>query len=326
MFLEEAIKTLQEKRDLSEEQCKGVIEEIIEGKGDAATFLKLLHEKGETAEELCGTAKAMQEKMIPVKAPFPLLDIVGTGGDGSHSVNISTGSAILVAASGVKVAKHGNRASSSKCGSADVLEALGISLDQDPLKSLEKVGICFLYAPLFHPAMKVVAPIRKALGIRTVFNLIGPLLNPARPDFLFLGVAKMELLDLFATAQQKLGGKKSLIVHGNGMDELTPIGPCHLIEVTKEGKKAVTFDPKEYGFSRCTASDLKGGTKEENSRLLIETFKGKKGPIGDTLILNAGVALYLSEHVLSIQEGISLAQKTLEEGKAFDLLERWKKL
>lgn len=328
MFLEMAIDSLSQKKDLDAKICMGVIDEMIAGEkpDKSASFLRLLHEKQETAEELFGVAKAMQEKMVPTQKTEGLLDIVGTGGDGSHSVNISTGSSILAAAAGALVAKHGNRASSSKCGSADVLEAFGIPLDQNPLDSLEKVGICFLFAPMYHPAMKAVAPIRKALGIRTVFNLIGPLLNPMEPEYSMIGVAKEHLLDVFAEAQQKLGAKKSLIVHGNGMDELTPLGPCIAIKVTPNESKRLTIDPKDYGIPRCTAEDLRGDTKEENARLLLAAFSGKKGPIADTLILNAGVALYLSDHAPTIQEGIHQARKTLENGEALKLLERWREV
>lgn len=326
MFVERAIDTLTKNEDLEATICSGGVEEIIEGKhiDKCMSFLRLLHEKGETAEELYGVAKAMQEKMVSMPKIAGLLDIVGTGGDGSHSVNISTGSAILAAAAGVFVAKHGGRASSSKCGSADVLEAFGISLDQDPLKSLENVGICFLFAPHYHPAMKAVAPIRRAMKIRTIFNLLGPVLNPLRPEFIMIGVAEEKLLDVFAKAQQMLGANKSLIVHGNGMDELTPLGPCIVVEVTASSKKRFIIDPQDYGIPRCSAEDLRGDMKEENARLLLSAFAGEKGPIADTLILNAGVALYVSEHVSSIQEGIDRARKTLEEKKVLKLLEKWK--
>jgi len=326
MFVEQAIDTLTKNKDLKATICKGVVEEIIEGKhvDKCMSFLRLLHEKGETAEELYGVAKAMQEKMVSMPKVEGLLDIVGTGGDGSHSVNISTGSAILAAAAGALVAKHGGRASSSKCGSADVLEAFGISLNQDPLESLESTGICFLFAPHYHPAMKAVTPIRRALKIRTIFNLLGPVLNPLRPEFIMIGVAEEKLLDVFADAQQKLGANKSLIVHGNGMDELTPLGACTAVEVTASTKRRFEIDPQDYGIPRCSADDLRGDTKEENAKLLLAAFSGKTGPIADTLVLNAGVALYVSEHVTSIQEGIDRARKILEEKKALELLEKWK--
>ncbi|MCB1110402.1 MAG: anthranilate phosphoribosyltransferase [Chlamydiia bacterium] len=326
MFVEQAIDLLTRKEDLTAPICMGVVDEIIAGEhaDKSAAFLRLLHEKQETAEELYGVAKAMQEKMVDVPHVDGLLDIVGTGGDGSHSVNISTGASILAAAAGALVAKHGNRASSSKCGSADVLESFGISLDQDPLETLDEVGICFLFAPHYHPAMKAIAPIRKVLGIRTVFNLIGPLLNPMYPDYILIGVAEERFLPIFAKAQQMLKAKKSLIVHGNGMDELTPLGPCKAIEVTEKEVREFIIDPQDYGIPRCAASDLKGGTKEENARLLLAAFSGEKGPIAETLILNAGVALYLSEHAATIQGGIDLARKTLEERKALSLLEAWR--
>ena len=201
---------------------------------------------------------------------------------------------------------------------------MGISLDQDPLESLENAGICFLFAPYYHPAMKAVTPIRRALKIRTIFNLLGPILNPLYPEFIMIGVAEEKLLDVFADAQQKLGANKSLIVHGNGMDELTPLGPCTAIEVTTSTQRRFEIDPQDYGIPRCSADDLRGDTKEENARFLLAAFSGEKGSIANTLILNAGVALYLSEHATSIQEGINQARNTLEEKKALELLEKWK--
>jgi len=327
MHLKEAIQTLIEKKDLTTKQCESVISEMVNG-GDShqvAAFLALLRAKGETADEIYGVVRVMQGFMIPVHAPAPLLDIVGTGGDESHSVNISTGAAILAASAGARVAKHGNRASSSKCGSADVLEMLGISLEEDPLESLKNVGITFLFAPKYHPAMKEIAPVRKALGVRTVFNLIGPLLNPTKPDHLLLGVAHEYLMEVFADVVEKLKIKRCLIIHGNGMDELTPIGPCTIIEVTPKEKLRFTLDPKDLGFKRCTLVDLQGGSKEENATLLTAALKGQEGPIADSLILNAGVALYAYGMAGTIEEGIIIARETLKKGKALELLKKWRK-
>lgn len=327
MSLSEAIKHLSEKGSLSEKESEEAFEELISGKDldVGKIFLKLLAEKGETPEELEGLVHVMQKKMRPVVLSEELLDIVGTGGDGSNSVNISTGAAILAAACGAKVAKHGNRAFSSQCGSADVLERFGVSLEEDPAESLARAGITFLFAPHYHPAGKVVAPIRKALGIRTIFNLVGPLMNPARPTYLLLGVAKEDLLELFADVVQRLRVKRSMIVYGNGMDELTPIGPCHGILITPEERTKMVIDPQELGFEKCTMDDLKGGDVEMNTRKLIATLQGKKGPLADTLILNAGVALFLTERAPSIESGISFARHALESGKGFETLERWRK-
>lgn len=327
MHLEKAVEQLLSKKEISEKDYERAFREMAEGKNPeaAGVFLRLLSEKGETANEFEGLARVMREKMIPIPAGQGLIDIVGTGGDGSNSVNISTGAAILAAACGVKVAKHGSRASSSKCGSADLLEALGISLDGDPVELLEKVGICFLYALNYHPAMKVIAPIRKKLGIRTIFNLAGPLVNPASPDYFLLGVARENLMELFAEVVQKLGVKRAFIVHGNGMDELTPIGPCKVIDVTPKEMRKMILDPEELGFKKCTAADLAGGDQETNKKLLLAAFNGAAGPIADTLILNAGLGLYIAEKVKTIEEGITLARRALEAGKAYDILEKWRK-
>lgn len=326
MSLAQAIKHLSENKTLSESECEKAFEELVSGEHleEGKAFLKLMSEKGETTEEFEGLAHVMRKKMRSVIIDEELIDIVGTGGDGSNSVNISTGSAILAASCGVKVAKHGSRASSSKCGSADLLEYLGVSLDEDPQEAIIRAGITFLYAPNYHPAMGVVAPIRKALGIRTIFNLIGPLLNPTRPTYLMLGVAREHLLEPFADVVQKLGMKRSMIVFGNGMDELTPIGPCHAILITPEERTKMVIDPQELGFEKCTVEDLKGGDVEVNATKLVAALKGEKGPIADTLILNAGVALFITGRAPSIESGISFARHAQESGKGFETLEKWR--
>ncbi|MGE0197268.1 MAG: anthranilate phosphoribosyltransferase [Simkaniaceae bacterium] len=326
MHLREAIEKLIQGEDLTSESCESIVKEMAEGGNSTqmAAFLALLRAKGETSQEILGIIHAMQNLMHPLAIPGPLLDIVGTGGDGSHSVNISTGSAILAAACGAKVVKHGSRASSSKCGSADVLEALGVSLEANPQKEIAQYGITFLFAYRYHPAMKEIAAVRKALGVRTVFNLIGPLLNPAEPEYMLLGVAHEDLLDLFAEVVQKLGMKRCILVHGNGMDELTPIGPCTLIEVTPTDKLRFRLDPEALGFKRCTSQDLQGGDKEINAQLLEKALGGEEGPIADTLILNAGVALYALGLMQTIEEGIFLSRARLKSGKALELLNKWR--
>lgn len=327
MSLAEAIKYLSENKTLSESECEKAFEELVSGEHleEGKTFLKLMSEKGETTEEFERLAHVMRNKMRSVVLDEEVIDIVGTGGDGSNSVNISTGSAILAASCGVKVAKHGSRASSSKCGSADLLEYLGVSIEEDPTEGLMRAGITFLYAPNYHPTMGVVAPIRKALGIRTIFNLIGPLLNPTRPTYLLLGVAKEHLLEPFAHVVQRLGVKRSMIVYGNGMDELTPIGSCQAILITPEERTKITIDSQELGFEKCTVEDLKGGDAEANATKLTAALKGEKGPIADTLILNAGVALFITGRAASIESGISFARHAQESGKGFETLEKWRK-
>ena len=261
--LKKTIEKLIDGRDLTHEECEGVIEEVIAKKNGSqmAAFLVLMRKKGETAEELFGVVKAMREKMIHVSFDEPVLDIVGTGGDQSHSVNISTGSSLLAAACGVKVAKHGNFASSSKCGSADVLEAMGLKLELPPeevTKAISEIGIGFMLAPFYHPAFKEIATIRKQLGVRTLFNFIAPLLNPAEPSFHLIGVAREELLDLLSDVFLKLEGKRALVFHCQGIDELTPVGVCDVVEVTEGEKIRFELDPAKLGFKRCTQEDLEG--------------------------------------------------------------------
>lgn len=205
------------------------------------------------------------------------------------------------------------------------LEEFGISLELGP-NTMEELGICFLYAPNYHPAMKEIAPVRKKLGVRTVFNLLGPLLNPARPDYYLIGVYGEELLDLVGDVLIKLGVKRAMVVHGNGMDELTPIGPCMVIEIQNGKKTRSTLDPKSYGFAPCTMKDLQGGDAAENTAILISAFSGKEGPVSDTLILNAGACHYIYGTAASIEEGIEKARASLKNGDALKLLERWKKI
>lgn len=328
-MLKQALEQLIKGEDLSHDDCEKIIDEMISEKNESqmAAFLALMRQKGETADELFGIVKAMRRKMIPVSVETPVLDIVGTGGDQSHSVNISTGSSLLAAACNVKVAKHGNRASSSKCGSADVLEAMGLPIEMSPEKvrdALDQIGIGFMFAPFFHPAFKEIAKVRKQLGIRTLFNFIGPLLNPAVPPFHLLGVARVELIDLIADVFLLLETKRALIFHCQGLDELTPIGPCDIVEVTDGKKIRFTLDPSEFGFERCTQKDLEGGDPKLNAKLLIEALKGKPGPIADTLIFNAGVAVYVYGLADSIEEGIEQARAAQQAGKAMEVIEKWK--
>lgn len=305
---------LKKKQDLTEAECEDAVYQMVKGadKEQAATFLKLLSEKGETAEELFGFAKALIELMVPYPIDGDTLDIVGTGGDGANTVNISTASALLAAACGVKVAKHGNRASSSKCGSADLLEALGFDFDV-PTRG----NFTFLFAPKFHPAMKEIAPVRKKLGIRTVFNLIGPLVNPTRPSYTLMGVATNTLLSSMSEVLLKLGAKRALVFHGNGLDELSTLGPCDVVEVTKEGKRQYQIDPQALGFRKASLEELKGGDALTNMKLLKEALHGKEGAIFDTLVLNAGVAVYVYGLAPTIEEGIQLAKQAAKDGKAW---------
>ena len=273
-----------------------------------------------------------------------IVDIVGTGGDGAHTINISTAASILVAACGSRVGKMGNRSVSSKCGSADVLEAAGIYLEMTPqqlAKSIEEVGIAFMYAPVIHPSMSRVAPVRKALGVRTVFNIVGPLINAAGAKYTVIGVFKKELLDLMAESLiERQHIEKALIVHGSGLDELSCLGPSDIIKIEKKAhkiegnkteyyytKEEFTLEPLEYGISRCNLEDLKGGDPKENLALLWDVL-APGGPTTrnakrDTVVLNAASALFAIGRVDSIDEGVTLAYKVLEEGKAEEKLKQW---
>ncbi len=282
-------------------------EETIEGFHDAmndpirmGAFLALLSAKGESVDELVGLVRALRAQMKTLSVG-PILDIVGTGGDREGTVNISTGSALLAAQCGASVFKHGNRAVSSKCGSADVLEAMGFDIHSP----VQKNGFGFCFAPDFHPAMKAVRPVRNALKIPTAFNLIGPLLNPAGIDHLQIGVYKPEFVPILAQVLFKLGTQRSLVFCGHGIDELSCIGPTEALLVTEEGIQPFAIDPAKLGFDRCTLDDLRGGDAVTNAQLL----KNPTRPIRDTLVLNAGVGLFLYGKTKTIQEGVALAKR-----------------
>ncbi len=318
-----------EQEDLTEEQSYEALQEILNGANphQTAAFLALMRAKGETAAELAGVIKAMEEKMIPVTLSVPALDIVGTGGDGAHTLNISTGSAILAASCGVKIAKHGNRSVSSLCGSADVLEALGIRIDMsaDEVKRcVEEIGIGFMFAPHFHPAMKKVKEVRSGLKIRTLFNLVGPLLNPARVAHRMVGVSHQELLLPFAELLVVQERGRSLVFHGCGLDEISCMGPTQVIEIHGKQMRQFTLDPEELGLPRCSLSDLRGGDAQQNSAHLLRIFAGEKSAAADTIALNAACALYVYGNAPTIQEGLAIAQQNLKEQRALQLIEKWR--
>jgi len=275
-FLLQIIEKLINQENLTESQTQESILTLVSGAEPAqiAAFLVLLRAKGETAEEVAGLAKGMRDMCVPVTTSYPVLDIVGTGGDGIGSVNISTGATVVAAAAGAKVAKHGNRSVSSLCGSGDVLEALGVAIELGPegvTRCLDESGVGFMFAPTFHPAMKAVVPVRKALKVRTAFNLLGPMLNPADAGYGLIGVYSTSISNLMADALQRLGVKKALVVHSMGLDELTPMGPADVVEVTQAGKKAYQLDPKDLGIPRCEVEDLKGsGAQVIDLELVLE--------------------------------------------------------
>lgn len=329
--LKDVIEQLCEGNDLREDQAKETLYELVKQGGDnpaqMAAFVVLLRAKGETAAEIAGLAKAMDELCVPVKTPYDVLDIVGTGGDGIGSVNISTGATVVAAAAGARVAKHGSRSVSSLCGSGDVVEAFGVALELGPkgiAKCIEDVGLGFMFAPTFHPAMKVVRPVRKALGVRTAFNMLGPLLNPARAKYALIGVYSTEISRLMADAALLMGIEKTLVVHSMGLDELTPMGPASIVEASRDrGISSYELEPRDFGIPRCDVKDLAGGDAELNASILKDVFGGSRNAVADALNLNAGVALAAARVASDVKEGICMAQEAQRSGKAGDTLNKW---
>eukprot|EP00923_Selenidium_pygospionis_P025062 GHVN01044071.1.p1 GENE.GHVN01044071.1~~GHVN01044071.1.p1 ORF type:complete len:382 (-),score=108.79 GHVN01044071.1:130-1203(-) len=294
----------------------------------AAAFLCLLQAKGETEGELTGIVRGLMEEATKVNFEVNVADITGTGGDGANTVNISTGATVLAAACGVPMAKHGNRAVSSHCGAADVLEALGVKIDLDGdlvVKCLREVGVCFMFAPRFHPVMASLKKIRSALGVPTVFNLIGPLVNPCGARHRVIGVNKREVVRPMAQVLRQLGCGKSVVFHGCGVDELTPLGVAHVIEVNGQNELVeFEFDPEAYGFKKCELKDLEGGDKTCNAKLLESAFEGNPGSISDCLIMNAGMALYVYSKNDTLAECIQEARATLTSGKCGEKMKQWR--
>jgi anthranilate phosphoribosyltransferase len=327
--LKDVIEKLLAGQHLTKEESSLAITEVLSGANPSriAAFLVLMRAKKETVDELHGIIDVMRAKMQRVSISLPVLDIVGTGGDGAHTLNISTASALLAAACGVKVAKHGNRSVSSLSGSADVLEALGIAIHSPAssiVRSIEEIGIGFMFAPDFHPFLQQVKEVRKALGLRTLFNLIGPLLNPAGPHHLMLGVSQEDLLETVAALMMRLGEGKSMVFHGCGLDELSTMGPAKVIEVSGGGMRSFQLDPLDYGLKRCALEDLKGKEAAYNAAKIVEALDGRESPFADTIALNAGVAVYLYGIAETVQEGILLAQSQLKNKSALNLLNKWK--
>ena len=334
-MIKEAIIKIVDKKDLTYEEAYQVMNEIMTGETSqtqTAAFLAALSTKSakaETTDEISGCAAAMREQAIKVEHPFETLEIVGTGGDGAHSFNISTTAALVMAAGGVKVSKHGNRAASSKCGTADCLEALGVNIQQDPEKCVElldKVGICFLFAQKYHTSMKYVGPIRKELGIRTVFNILGPLTNPAAPVYQLLGVYDEYLVEPLAKVLTTLGVRRGLVVYGQDkLDEISMSAPTTVCEIKEGYYKTFVISPEDFGLNRCTKEDLIGGTPEENATITTAILKGERGPKRDVILMNAGAGLYIAGKSDSIAEGIKFAAELIDSGKALATLEAFVK-
>lgn len=330
-MIKEAIIKIVNKEDLSFDEAYTVMNEIMNGETTPtqnAAFLAALSTKSakaETTGEIAGCAKAMREHATPVDTDFDLFEIVGTGGDNAGSFNISTTSAIVAAAGGMKVSKHGNRAASSKCGTADCLEALGVNIDEDPDKCrelLEKVGICFFFAQKYHTSMKYVGAIRKELGFRTVFNILGPLTNPAHPKRQLLGVYDEYLIEPLAKVLMELGVKRGMVVYGmDKLDEISLSAPTKVCEIKDGTLHTYEIKPEDFGLTRCKKEDLAGGDPKENAAITLSILKGEKGAKRDAVLLNAGAALYIGEKAKSMQEGINLAARLIDSKKALKVLE-----
>ena len=330
-MIREAIIKIVNKEDLSFDEAYTVVNEIMNGETTPtqnAAFLAALSTKSakaETTGEIAGCAKAMREHATPVDTEFDLFEIVGTGGDNAGSFNISTTSAIVAAAGGMKVSKHGNRAASSKCGTADCLEALGVNIEEDPVKCrelLEKVGICFFFAQKYHTSMKYVGAIRKELGFRTVFNILGPLTNPAHPKRQLLGVYDEYLIEPLAKVLMELGVKRGMVVYGmDKLDEISLSAPTKVCEIKDGSLHTYEIKPEDFGLSRCKKDDLAGGDPKENAAITLSILNGEKGAKRDAVLLNAGAALYIGEKAKSMQEGINLAARLIDSKKALKVLE-----
>lgn len=331
-MIKEAIVKIVNKQDLSYEEAYAVMNEIMDGSTTAtqnAAFLAALSTKSaraETSDEITGCAAAMREHAIPVKTDMELFEIVGTGGDNAQSFNISTTAALVAASGGMKVAKHGNRAASSHCGTADCLEALGVNIYQSPdlcRSLLKEAGICFFFAQKYHSSMKYVGGIRKELGFRTVFNILGPLTNPGSPSMQLLGVYDDYLAEPLARVLIQLGVKRGMVVYGmDKLDEISLSAPTRICEIKDGWFKSYTITPEEFGFSRCQKEDLKGGTPEENARITLSILNGEKGPKRDAVLLNAGAALYIGRKAQSLKEGTDLAANLIDSGKAAKTLQK----
>ena len=332
-MIEKAIVKIVDKQDLTYDEAYEVISEIMSGKTSAtqnAAFLAALSTKStkaETIEEIAGCAAAMRDAATKFENDDDLLEIVGTGGDNAHSFNISTTSAMVIAASGIKVAKHGNRAASSLCGTADCLEALGVNIQQDVAKCremLDETNFCFFFAQKYHTSMKYVGPIRKELGIRTVFNILGPLTNPSSPKRFVLGVYDRSLVEPLAQVLMNLGVQRGMVVYGTDkLDEVSVAAPTHICEFKEGWFKSYDVEPSQFGLAGGTHEDIKGGTPQENAEITRRILRGEeKGAKRDAVLLNAGAALCVGGKADTFADGVKLAAELIDSGKAYETLEK----
>lgn len=326
-MIREAIITLSKKEDLSYDTAVAVMNEIMSGQAtdiQMSAYLTALAMKGETIEEITASAAGMRAHAVRLLHDMDVLEIVGTGGDGANSFNISTTSSLVIAAAGVPVAKHGNRAASSKCGAADVLEALGVNITLSPEKStalLRKIGICFLFAQNYHIAMKYVAPVRRELGIRTVFNLLGPLSNPAGANMEIMGVYDESLVEPLARVMANLGVRSGMVVYGRDkLDEISMSAPTSVCEIKDGGFRSYVIEPEQFGFERCDKAALTGGSPAENAAITRRILEGEQGPRRHAVLLNSAAALYVAGKAADLQEGARLAAEVIDSGRALQKL------
>jgi anthranilate phosphoribosyltransferase len=341
MTITEAIKKAVEREDLSVEEAESVLEQIMSGQCSDAqigSLLTALRMKGETVAELTGFARVMRRKAAAVRPHSlvaaemggtdreALIDTCGTGGDISGSFNVSTATAFVVSGAGIRVAKHGNRSVSSQCGSADVVEALGIRIEISPERigrCIDEVGIGFLHAPLLHEAMKYVAVARRQMGIRTIFNMLGPLTNPARANTQVIGVYGERLTDMLAEVLRSLGSTRALVVHGSdGLDEITISGESKITELYNNELKRYTVRPEDFGINRASLAEIRGGDAKENARIILDVLEGKPGPRRDIVLLNAAAALVASSKAGDFGEGVKMAAEAIDSGRAMERLNR----
>jgi anthranilate phosphoribosyltransferase len=333
-MIKEAILKAAARQDLSFDEAEAVMDEIMCGEASdiqMASYLTALSVKGETIDEITGSAAGMRKHCVRLLHDLDVLEIVGTGGDRSNSFNISTTSALVISAAGIPVAKHGNRAASSKSGAADVLEALGVNIKAAPEKSvalLKKINLCFLFAQNYHISMKYVAPVRKELGIRTIFNILGPLVNPAGAKMELLGVYSEDLIDPLAQVLANLGVKNALVVYGqDGLDEISASAPTTVCEVRKGVFKKYEINPDDYGLERCHKTDLTGGSPEENAAITLAILQGKDtGPRLNAVLLNSAAAIYIARPDTTIKDAVALAREMIDSRKALRQLEEFKRL
>lgn len=332
-MIKEAIVKIVNKEDLTYDEAYAVMNEIMSGETTPtqnAAFLSALSTKSaraETTDEIAGCAAAMRDHATKVETGMEVFEIVGTGGDNAHSFNISTTSGLVIASGGMKVAKHGNRAASSKCGTADCLEALGVNIEQSPdqcVRLLEEVGMCFFFAQKYHASMKYVGAIRKELGFRTVFNILGPLTNPGSPKIQLLGVYDEYLIEPLAQVLMNLGVKRGMVVYGQDkLDEISLSAPTSVCEFKDGWFKSYVIAPEDFGFERCAKEDLVGGMPQENAAITREILGGQKGHKRNAVLMNAGAGLYLGGKADSMKDGVALAAELIDSGKAMETLDKF---